>query len=114
MGPPPLERHMSPSFVEAGKLLTLRGTQFTESRVNPSHLHSDHNNDGCFQHLIMLGIPGSPVYISVADSWPEHIPPAQPPTYTLPIPHLLQVCAAPAPASPVWVSNSSPLSRGTS
>ena len=32
-GPPLLKKHMSPRSVEAKKLLTLKGTQFTESRA---------------------------------------------------------------------------------
>lgn len=113
-GIPPLEKQMSPNSVEAEKLLTLRGTQFTEGRVNPSRLHSDHNNDGHFKHPIMLGASGSPVYISAADRGPEHVPPAQPPTCFPPLAELLQVCAAPAPTRPLWGSNSSSLLSGTS
>lgn len=110
-GPPLLEKQISPNPVESGRLLTVRGTKLTETRVKTLHVPPLLT----METPIMLGTTGS-LYTSVQQTVALstsllHNPPSAP----LPSPSC-SGCAAGCSGSfqLVWFANSSPLHRGTS
>lgn len=90
----------------------MRGTKLTETRVNillvPPLLTMETSHHARYHW--------KSVYISAANSSPEHFPAAQPFACTPALPQLLRVCAAGCSGSfqLVWFANSSPPHRGTS